>query len=145
MYDFFSAWREVAHVSEITGLSVGVLVALAALAWFVPLARRLAIEIAVVIVIAYVSGISCYHLASSDKQAQWAAADAAAAKIASAHDAAIGAAIEAKYMPQIASLQKQADQYQQQVASYERTIVGQKSAAASGNCVLGAGALRLRH
>jgi len=139
MSDLFAAWREIAHISEITGLSVGAIAALIAAAYLDPTIRKFAIRVIILLVIGYVSGIYLYHLGAKDKQAQWDEANAAAEKIAQAHDEALGASIKATYMGQLAALQKQSDENQQQVSEYERTL---KSAAP---CVLGAGALQLRH
>jgi hypothetical protein len=139
MSDLFAAWREVAHISEITGLSVGAIAALIAAAYLDPTIRKFAIRVIILLVIGYVSGIYLYHLGAKDKQAQWDEANAAADKKAAAHDAALGASIHATYMAQLAALQKQADENQQQVTEYERTL---KSTPA---CLLGDEPLRLRH
>lgn len=144
MFDMFDALREIARVAEWTGLSVGVLLALFALAWFVPQARALALAIACTVLVGCGALIYGNHIGRAEVKADWDAANNAAAKVATAHDEAIGARIKAEYMPQLAALQKQSDQYQAQVTAYERTIIGAKSAAAAGRCQLGSGALRLR-
>lgn len=56
-------------------------------------------------------------------------------------DADAKAAVEAKYTPIIADLQKQSEQLQTQVSDYEKQIV---AATAGGVCVLGNDGLKLR-
>lgn len=77
------AWREVAHLSALTGISVTVLLTLGVLIYFDPLARKLAIRTAVAVVAAYVLAIYAYHLGSADKQTQW---DAQNRRVAAALD-----------------------------------------------------------
>ena len=92
MDSFVAAWNEIRHLAEFTGISAVVLLTLAALIYFDPLARKLAIRTAVAVVAAYVLAIYAYHLGSADKQTQVAAAldrrDVDAAKAALAGEAA---------------------------------------------------------
>ncbi len=132
-----SVMREVAHLSELTGLSAGALIGLVALAYFWPPARLLAIQVAVVVVAAYGSGLYCYHLAASDVRAQWAAADAVAAADAKTRDAAIAQKLVADNPAPTSAQQQEAD-------TDEAKILGALSGATGGTCQLGADALRLR-
>src|SRR5579864_2081043 len=127
MFEVFSgiasAWREVAHISEITGLSIGVLAGLAALIYFDPLARKLAIRTAAGVVIGYGIFVFSYHLGASDKQAQWDAANTRAAAEAAARDASIEKKLETEFPPPPASDQVNPD---------EAKILADLSAAAAG-------------
>jgi len=143
MVSVFDVLRELARLSEWTGLSAGMIAGCAALAWFIPTLRTLAIATAITVAAAYGGTLYGNYVGRADVTREWDKANAAAAAIAKAHDQAIAASIHAQYMPQLAALQKQSDQYQQQVKEYERTILGQKSKAAA-SCLLGASALRLR-
>jgi hypothetical protein len=64
-----------------------------------------------------------------------------AAAAAQNRDASIAREIEAKYQPQLAGLEKQSQDLQKQVSTYEKKLL---AGAAGGNCKLG-DALRLRH
>lgn len=136
---FADIWREILHISEWTGLSAGVIVALAALAYLDPTARSLAIKIAVAVTIAYLSLIYGNHVGRADERAVWVAANAKIAKEAKARDADAAKAAEAKYGPVIAERDRTIINLRLQVQSYARTI--KKSAP---SCPVGAPALRLR-
>lgn len=75
-----SAWREIVHVGELTGLSVGMVAGLAALAYFDPTLRKFAIRTAIVLILGYWAMLYAYHMGSADKQAEWKAANAAEAQ-----------------------------------------------------------------
>lgn len=141
MFDLTGVLREFTELAAFTGLSAGALAGLVALVWFFPPARTLAIQLAVVVITGYVAGLYWYHAGRADVTAQWDRANAAAAKMAELQDEATSARVKAEFLPQMTALQKQADQYKQQVDKYERTI-GVNSAPAT--CQLGAAALRLR-
>src|ERR1700689_2483810 len=100
MSSFLGILREIADISELTGLSVGTLIGLAALVYFFPPARALAIQVAVVVVAAYFVGLYEHRVGRAEVEAEWKNADAAAASVAEAHDAAIGDMIKAEYVPQ---------------------------------------------
>lgn len=142
MFDLFDAWREIAHIAEFTGLSVGLLAGLAALAWFDPLIRGLAVRLAIVVAIGYTALMFGIHLGSTDKQAQWDQADKEAAAARVTRDKAVDMALDAKYQPQILALTKQSADLQRQVDAYENNALAHKLGDAS--CQLGAAALRLR-
>lgn len=134
MFEALSAWREVVHLSEWTGLSVGALAGLGALAWLFPPARALAIVAGVAVATGYGGVITGNHTGRADVQAQWDVAKAAAAAASKAEDADAQKALDAKY------LKAQNDDLQQQVRDYESKMVGM----AAGTCVLGSAPLRLR-
>lgn len=137
----FSAWREVLHVSEWTGLSAGMLLGLGALAWFYPPIRTLAITLAVNVACVYGGLLYGNHVGRADAMAQWDAANARAEKDREARDAKIAAELEAKYGPEMAAMVKKSTDLETLVTSYERQILAQKS----GSCQLGDGAIRLRN
>jgi hypothetical protein len=132
---FFAFMREIAHISELTGLSVGALALLAAIVYFVPTLRTMAIHIAVVVLAAYFSGLYWYGVGNADNQAKWDAANKVAAAQAAAHDQAIGAEIEATFGSVPAALQAQLAGFNKQV-SHD---------AVDKPCVLGVDSLRLRN
>jgi len=74
----FDFWSEIKHLGELTGLSIGALVALAALVYFDPALRGVAIRVAAAVVLGYALSIYWYHVGSADKQLQWNAANAQA-------------------------------------------------------------------
>ena len=143
MFDWVSTalqgYREVLHVSEWTGISVGALVLMAAGAYFLPETRALAIRAAVVILVGYGALLFGNHAGRADVTAQWEAANAKAADAAKERDAAAAAALEQKYAPVIEGLKAQADARDKQVSDYESTIVG-----LAGTCPLGDAPLQLR-
>lgn len=81
------ARQAIAHVSEITGLSVTLLVALAALAYLEPTIRTWCVRWAIVVLGAYLLVMGGYRLGAEDKQAAWDAANAIAAQQAARRDA----------------------------------------------------------
>ena len=98
-----AAWRTVLHVSEWSGLSLGVLAGLGLLVYLDPAARRLALIAGLAVAV----GFSCILYGDStgraDVQAQWDAEKAKTAELAStaertaaADDTARAGAIEAK-------------------------------------------------
>lgn len=75
-----SAWREILHVGELTGLSVGMIGGLGFLAWFDPTLRKFAIRTTIVLILGYWAMLYAYHMGTADKQAEWKAANAAEAQ-----------------------------------------------------------------
>lgn len=73
------AYREVAHLAEWTGLSIGIIVGLGALVYFDPALRKIAIRIAVGVICAYLLTMYAYHIGIADKKAEWDRANARAA------------------------------------------------------------------
>lgn len=137
----FQAWREVLHVSEWTGLSVGMLAGLGALAWFVPPARTLAIAAGAAIAIAYGGLVIGNHTGRADVHAEWDAANERAKAAAAVEDADAKAALDAKYLQTQNDSAAYAADLQAQVRDYESKMVGM---AAAGACQLGDPPLRLR-
>jgi len=131
------AWREILRVSEWTGLSLGALAGLAAVFYFDPALRKLAVRGAIAIAVAYVLALYAYHVGGADKQAEWTAANIRVAAEAAGRDLTIGKELEAKYATTPAQ--------DNQANSNEAKILGDISASSAGPCQLGAGALRLRH
>lgn len=142
----FGAWREILHVSEWTGLSVGALAGLGALFYFVPLARKLAIAAAVTVLVGWGGMIHGDAVGRADLQKQWDAAKAAATAAQNARDAEVEKELEQKYQPKLADLQKQSDERKARSDTYERQIINllAKTPPAAG-CLLGAAASRVRH
>lgn len=66
----YSVWHSVVFVSEWTGLSVGALAGLAALFYFVPLARKLAIQGAILVVVAWACLMHGHLVGVSDEAAK---------------------------------------------------------------------------
>lgn len=141
MSDLFEAWREILHLSALTGLSAGALILLALIVYAEPTLRSLAIHIAIVIIICYVGMIYAFRIGVSDKQKEWDAADAKMRDAQIARDANINKAISAPYELQLAALLKQSQDQQRTIASYEQMLIG---ASRSAGCPLGTDALRLR-
>lgn len=140
MFEIFAAWRELLHVSEWTGLSVGALGLLAAGAYFLPEMRALAIRAAIVTAAAYGGLLYGNHTGRADVKAQWDAATIKAAAAKDAADADAQNALDAKYLPVIAALQKQAADLQRQADGDDSKTVG----IVAGACQLGSAPLRLR-
>ncbi len=128
----------IAHVAAWTGLSAGMLVALIALAWFVPLARSLAITCAITVAAGYGGLIYGYHTGRADVTKEWDAANARAVAEAVAREAAASAALDAKYQPVIAALQRDASDDKRRITEYEKTL------KSSARCRLGGAATLLR-
>ena len=141
MFSAFAAWRTLAHLSAWSGLSIGALVGLGLLAWYVAPVRRLAITGALVVVALWIGLLHGDAVGRADLQTQWNAARLAAAAAAAKRDADAQAELDARYQPMIADLQSQADDRKQQVDDYERKML---SMVAAGSCELGVDALRLR-
>lgn len=136
----FQAWREVLHVSEWTGLSVGVLAGLGALAWFFPPARTLAIGTGIAVAVGYGGLIVGNHTGRNDVLAEWDAANARAKAAAAAADVDAQKSLDAKYLPIIAALQKRAEDLSAQANRNDSKTVGM----VAGACQLGTAPLRLR-
>ena len=144
MFEFvgviLQAWREIAHIAEWTGLSIGTLVALGFLAYLDPDLRKLAIRGALLAGAAYCLGIFAYHVGSADKQAEWNAANVQAAQNARSRDAAADKATEAVYGPIIAARDQMIAELNSKVRDYET-----KLSHGSDKCPLGTEPLRLRN
>jgi hypothetical protein len=141
-----AVWREILHISEWTGLSIGVIVALAALVYLDPRLFKPALIAAGIVTIAYASVMYGDHVGRADVEAQWAAARAAAIKAEEARDRVVAQQLEQKYAPQLAMLDKQAKDNKDQANAYERKIMALMARSPAGSaCQLGDAAERVRH
>lgn len=140
-----AAWREILHISEWTGLSLGALAGLGALFYFVPLARKLAVAAAITVVVGWGGLIHGEATGRADLQKQWDQAKATAEKAQAERDAGVDEQLKSKYGPQLLALQKQASDNKERADAYESKMVGllAKSPAGPG-CQLGAAADRVR-
>lgn len=134
-------YREVLHISAWSGLSLGAMGAIALIAYLIPGARVLAIASAITVAAGYGGLLYGNHTGRADVLAQWDAANVKAEKDRVARDAKITADLEAKYGPVVAALEKQSNDLQTQVTTYEKKMLASKSGS---SCVLGPAALRLR-
>ena len=136
----FAAWHEVAHISEWTGLSLGVLAALAGLVYLDSALLKPAIGLAVAIVIGYCTLIYGYHQGASDIRGQWTAANTQAAKAAQQRDVDAQKAAEAQYGPIIEAREKMIAELDDEVDDYDQQL-----AKANDPCLLGGDPLWLRN
>ena len=142
--EFFAAWREIVHISEWTGLSLGALVALAALVYFVKLPIGTAIRIGLLVLTAYICLLVGETFGARDKQRQWDHARIEAAAAQKQHDTEIGIALDTKYKPQLEQIQRQAQANKDLADGYEQKMLALLAKQpASGSCRLGALAGRL--
>jgi hypothetical protein len=135
---FDSLVHEVAVFGTATGLSVGSLICCGLLFYFLAEARPLAIAAAITTIVGFGGFLYGEHDGRADVKAEWAQANASAAAAAVTRDKTAQTALDQKYQPIIAALQKQSAQLQQQVLAYE------KRDKPGSSCELGAAALRLR-
>jgi hypothetical protein len=105
MLDLFHAWRSVAHIAELSGISLSALAGLALAAYFgwqSALVRQIVITGVLVVAAAWATGIHMGALERTAVKAEWAAAQAAfdkkqvkAATVAAANDQARAATDQA--------------------------------------------------
>jgi hypothetical protein len=147
-----SAWREILHVSEWTGLSVGALAVLAALFVYAPPVRGFVGFAAIAVVAAYIGSVFGESRGLADGRAEvqvrWDAARRKAAAAAIARDTSIENSLEAKYAPEMERLkawgkdsQERADTNAARVKDLEKRVAGGRAVAAA--CELGAAADRV--
>jgi hypothetical protein len=103
------AWREILHLSEWSGLSLGALAGLAALFYFAPVGRGLLLAAGVTVAVGWGAGTMMYAQGAADKQKQWDAARAAALEEQVERDTRVERELEQKYQPKLKALQEQAD------------------------------------
>jgi hypothetical protein len=140
-----SAWRTVAHISEWTGLSIGVLAAIGGIVYLDPRLLKPAIILAGVIAVAYVSMLYGDKTGRADVEAQWADARKAAIAAAEERDAMTEQTLTSTYTPQLAALEKAAGDNKEKADAYERQILTLLAKNPAGNsCELGAAADRVR-
>jgi len=143
LQDLASAWRTILHVSEWSGLSVGALAAGAGLVYLRPALLKPVIAGAVVVVLVLIGVIHGDRVGRADVEAQWADARKAAIAADQERDALIEQQLEAKYKPQLAALQKQADERKARGEANERKTIASVSTGQPGRCLLGAAANRV--
>lgn len=149
---FLSAWREILHISEWSGIGLGLLACIAAGVYFIGIPIGAAIRVAALVITAYVCLLIGDAVGARDKQKQWDAARAAAETAQVARDRLVEQQLEAKYRPQLEALQKQAQANKDAADGYQKKIVGMLAqpaggaVKAGGACQLGslAGRLHLR-
>jgi hypothetical protein len=132
-----AARREIAHVSELTGLSALALIGLGVLVYLDPVARKFAVRTALAVAVLYGACIYTYRLGATDVRAECHAADVAAAKAREVQDVSIDTELGKEFPP--------APPAAEGVTQDERDTIAAISAAAAGACRLGADALRLRN
>lgn len=146
--DVAAAWRTLLHISEWSGLSLGALVGGAALIYLVPASRKLVILGAVGVLIGYVCVIHGDRVGRSDLQKQWDDSRTKAEAAQKARDADVARDLERKYQPELAGLQRLADERKARSDAYEKQILSllakaPAGAGASHTCELGAAADRM--
>lgn len=144
MFELIDAYRSILHFAAWTGLSVGMLAALGALAWFgwqIPLVRRFVVVGALCVGCGYAGLIHGGAVERADVLAAWDKARRDAAIAAKQRDADHEAEIRAEYLREIAALQHAADDRDQEERTLEATI---KAMGSAGRCRLGPEPLRLR-
>lgn len=141
MFEALSAWREVGHLAEYTGLSVGALAGCAALFLYVPGVRLFVAAAAIAVVaggLGLVHGESVGHRdGTAEVQAQWDEARAQAIKAGEERDQLTEQNLEQKYQPQLAELAKAAADSKARADDYERKITTGKGNKAVAACELG--------
>lgn len=145
MFELFEAWRSVLHLAEWTGLSLSALAGCGFalyLGWQVPLFRRLVLLAAFGVVVLWAGLIHGGSVERRDMLAQQAAEKRAAELERKKRDADIEMAIRREYLPQLATLQRAADDREQQVQINEHQLMAQLGAGP--RCRISDDALRLR-
>lgn len=139
-----AGWRTFVHVSEWSGLSIGALVAGAALVWFVPPARKLVVLGSILVLVGWLCLVHGDRVGRADVHAQWHDARKAAIAAEKERDAMAEQKLDQKYRPQLADLQKQSDARKARADNYERKMVAllAKNPAAP-RCELGGAAERV--
>jgi hypothetical protein len=148
MFEALRAWREVGHLAEYLGLSVGMLAGMVALFLYVPLVRKLAIVGAIAAValgIGLVRGEIVGHRdGKAEVQGQWDDARKAAIAADEERDRLIEQQLEAQYQPRLGELQAQAAAEKARADGYEaKGAVAKGHSAAAAACELGDAADRV--
>lgn len=139
MFETLSAWREVGHLAEYTGLSVGMLAGCGALFLYVPGVRLFACAGALLAAGFWFGSIrgevGGHRDGKAEVQAQWDDAREAAIKADEDRDVMIGQQLEQKYGPlreQAAADKARADDYASRIGTLTRGGAGSPRAAAIG-------------
>jgi O-methyltransferase involved in polyketide biosynthesis len=139
------SWGEIAHISEITGLSIFAIIGCGVVVYLDPTARKFAIRTAVLVVAGYSFFIFAYHQGSADKKAQWDQANAEAAEARKTQDADVNQFVAKKYDPIIATEQHQAETNDHATLANLSAAATTNAPPTGGPCRLGAAPLRLRN
>lgn len=145
-----AGWRTLLHLSEWSGLSIGVLAAIAVVIWLRPALLKPALLAAGLVAFGFSCVIYGDHAGRTDKQREWDAARVAAEAAAVRRDGEVAVTLEQTYLPRLKTLQAEADARKAQGDQYEAKILaliaaGQPKGAAPAACLLGAVAGRLHH
>lgn len=142
LLDIASAWRTIAHISEWSGVSVGMLLAGAGLVYLRPALLKPVICGGVAVVLVWFGLIHGDRTGRADVETQWADARKAAIAADAERDVMTEQKLEATYQPKLAALQKLAEQRKQEAQANERKINSSKTPARAV-CELGAAADRV--
>ncbi len=145
MFEIFAAWREILHISEWTGLSVGALAAMAFIVYLDPRLLKPALIAGGVVAIAYFSMIYGDKVGRADVQAQWDAAREAAVKAQDRRDTSIDKTLQEKYAQALQALQSQKDRADANDEKVKFLQGSGKPKPVSASCQLGTAANRVRH
>ena len=147
MQHAFAMWQAIAHVSELTGVSVALLAIIGFAVWSNPLLLRPALAIAAVVVLLYVVGLHEFvagdRIGKASVQTQLDQAKRDAQQARDAKDGAIRTAVTNEFTPQLAALQKRADALND-IARENAKSHHPPGGAKDGACRLGDRALQLR-
>lgn len=155
MFEALAAWREVGHLAEYTGLSIGALIGLGFLFFYVPGVRLFVAAAAIAVVaggLGLVHGESVGHRdGTAEIEAQWADARKAAIQANAERDVMVEENLEQKYQPKLAELQQQAaadkaraDDYEQKLGKGTKTVATCELGDAAGGVPVPRPAPKLR-
>lgn len=157
MFEFFediaAAWRTIVHVSEWSGLSIGLLILLILAFLYVPKLRKGALIGAPIVALCWLCLIHGDRVGRADVEAQWADARQAAIEADRDRDSMIEDKLEGTYGPELQRLAKlaadnkaRANDVESKNAKLAAKTAGRGKAGdqAGGACNLGAVAARLR-
>jgi hypothetical protein len=143
LLEFFSAWREIVHISEWTGLSLGALACIGALFYFEHIPVGTTVRAVVIVVVTFASLCVGETFGTRDKQRQWDAARASALEATKKHDDDVALQLDRKYQPQLLQIQKQAQANKDLADGYEKKMLAILAKQPAGSCQLGDVAQRL--
>lgn len=151
LFTLGAAWRTVLHVSEWSGVSIGLLAGGAALIYLVPASRKLVILAAIGVVIGWLGLLHGDRVGRADVEAQWADARQAAIAAEKDRDNLVELELERKYQPLLIDIanqsdarKKKADAYERQIFNLQSKTVALSKTPAPAVCVLGLAAERMR-
>lgn len=155
--DVAAAWRTIVHVSEWSGLSIGLLVVIVVLVYCVPSLRKAALIGAGVVFLGWLCVIHGDRVGRADVEAQWADARKAAIAADQDRDLLNELNLRSEYGSQLTTLERRAVDNKKRAEDAEHTSLGllakvaalRKSGGkpggqAGGACKLGIASDRLR-